>query len=159
MFVDFIYSNVMAPGNDVMSAILSLFLEALKYGLVIILFVTLILLSSIAFFSTDCPVRTDKYSIKLMEYFKINVWYAFHSYLYIDETAFQWLESRPFAHRTVFPEYFTKRAESMLDICFLVLPTIVVVFMLIPTIGFLYNNEFFVEHANTSMSIDVIGHQ
>jgi hypothetical protein len=79
--------------------------------------------------------------------------------LFIDDTAFQWLESRPVVHRASFPEYFTKRAESLLDICFLVFPTIVVILILVPTLGFLYNNEFFAEHVSTAMSIDVIGHQ
>ena len=55
--------------ND-MPAMLSFFLEAFKYGVVVIL----ILLSSTALFSTHFPVRTYKYSLKLMEYhLQINV--------------------------------------------------------------------------------------
>ena len=57
MFLDFIYSN----GNDAMSAIISI--EALRYGLVLILCGTLILVSIL---STDCPVLTEIYSLKLM---------------------------------------------------------------------------------------------
>jgi len=35
----------------------------------------------------------------------------------------------------------------------------VVILILIPTLGFLYNNEYNVEHVSTAMSIDVVGHQ
>ena len=68
-----IYSSFLTPGNDVMSAILSLLVETLIYGLVIILFVTLLILSSIAFFSADCPVKTDIYETNLREYNGLNV--------------------------------------------------------------------------------------
>jgi len=57
MYLDFIYSN----GNGAMSAIISI--EALRYGLVLTLCVTLILVS---IFSTDCPVLTEINSLKLM---------------------------------------------------------------------------------------------
>lgn len=147
----------MTPGNDVMSAILSLLVETLIYGLVIILFVTLLLSTSVSFFSADCPVRTDIYDTKLREY--DNLTFTFHSDLDLDDTVFHWWNNRPVIHKMSFPEYFTKRAESMLDICFLVFPTIVVLFILLPTLGFLYNHEFFTEHISTAMSIDVIGHQ
>jgi hypothetical protein len=78
----------MTPGNDVMSAILSLLVETLIYGLVIILFVTLLLSTSVSFFSADCPVRTDIYDTKLREY--DNLTFTFHSDLDLDDTVFHW---------------------------------------------------------------------
>jgi hypothetical protein len=149
----------MHPGNDEMSAILSLLVETLIYGLVIVVFVTLLILSSVAFFSADYPVRTDIYDTSVREFVGENVWEWCHSDLLRDDTDFHWYENRAFVHRMSFPEYFTRRAESMLDVCFLVFPTIVVILILVPTLGFLYNHEYFLEHVSTAMSIDVVGHQ
>lgn len=61
--------------------------------------------------------------------------------------------------RMAMPQYFTRRMESFLDVCFLVLPTLIVILILLPTLGFLYSHEFMFTHTVTSMSIDVIGHQ
>jgi len=144
----------MTPGNDVMSAILSLLVETLIYGLVIILFVTLLLFTSVSLFSADSPVLTDIYNTR--EYLRKH---EFAPGEYKDEIALDWLHDLEPECRNSFPEYFTKRAESMLDICFLVFPTIVVILILVPTLGFLYNYELFTEHVSTAMSIDVIGHQ
>lgn len=58
-----------------------------------------------------------------------------------------------------FPRYFSRREESFLDICFLILPTIVIVLILVPTLGFLYSNECLYNHTTTAFSIDVVGHQ
>jgi len=55
----------MTPGNDVMSAILSLLVETLIYGLVILLFVTLLLFTSVSLFRADCPVLTDIYETRV----------------------------------------------------------------------------------------------
>jgi heme/copper-type cytochrome/quinol oxidase subunit 2 len=57
-----------------------------------------------------------------------------------------------------YPSYFSRRAESFLDICFLLFPTTVVVCLLIPTLGFLYGVDSRPCEA-LFMSIDVIGHQ
>jgi fumarate reductase subunit C len=58
-----------------------------------------------------------------------------------------------------FPTYFTRRSESFLDVCFLALPTLVVIQILVPTLGFLYSTECYWEHASSALSIDIIGHQ
>jgi heme/copper-type cytochrome/quinol oxidase subunit 2 len=52
---------------------------------------------------------------------------------------------------------FTKDKEMLLDIIFLLFPTFCIIYMLIPTLGFIYNNEF--SHVDPYMSINVIGHQ
>ena len=140
------YSNFVTPGNDVMSAILSLMIETVIYGLVIIIFVTMLLCSCVTFFSADCAAKTEEYDT----YIDID------NYVKKDDSE-QLLAD--VSTRRRFPTYFTKRAESMLDICFLVFPTLAVMWILVPTLGFLYNTEFFLEHVNTAMSIDVIGHQ
>lgn len=140
------YSNFVTPGNDVMSAILSLLIETLIYGFVIITFVTMLLCACVTFFSADCAAKTEEYDAYIDHYAKN------------DASDLEQLWDGVSTRRR-FPSYFTKRAESILDICFLVFPTLAVMWILVPTLGFLYNTEFFLEHVNTAMSIDVIGHQ
>jgi hypothetical protein len=87
MIFDFIYASFLTPGNDVMSAILSLLVETLIYGLVIILFVTLLLIASVSFFSADRPVRTDIYDTIFSDYEHIQ--YMNNMDLNFDDT-FHW---------------------------------------------------------------------
>jgi len=58
-----------------------------------------------------------------------------------------------------FPNEFTKKAESLLDIFFLFLPTLIIVYILIPTIGFIYSSNLNNEKIATSFTIDIIGNQ
>ncbi len=130
-----------------MSAILSLLVETLIYGLVILLIVTLLLWASISFFSIDNPVNPDIY----------NKGYHYYYALYSTKLVKRAMIASDGI--VAFPVYFSKRAESLLDVCFLTFPTLMVVIMLLPTLGFLYNHEFSIEHVATSLSIDVVGHQ
>ena len=57
------------------------------------------------------------------------------------------------------PVYFTSEEESFLDSLFLIMPTIMVLFILIPTLGFLYNTDLDIEQLSPAFGIDVIGHQ
>ena len=52
-----------------------------------------------------------------------------------------------------------KKLESFLDFFFLILPTILILAILIPSLGLLYNNEFELDNLKYSFIIDVIGHQ
>jgi hypothetical protein len=153
--------NILNPGNDVMCSILSLLVETLIYGFVILLVVTLLLWVTISLFCVDNPVFNEKFmKSDVKSVFRgTNVLNIFHSKVRAHYSKYHWYENRPSIHRVSFPEYFSKRAESLLDICFLVFTTIVVIFILVPTLGFLYNNEFNLEHVSTAMSIDVVGHQ
>lgn len=58
-----------------------------------------------------------------------------------------------------FSKYFARRSEYFLDICFLILPTLIVVLILVPTLGFLYSQECMFDYSTTALSIDVVGHQ
>jgi hypothetical protein len=58
-----------------------------------------------------------------------------------------------------FPTFFTRRMESFLDACFLISPTIIIIQILVPTLGFLYSTECYLEHASSAFSLDVTGHQ
>jgi len=54
---------------------------------------------------------------------------------------------------------FSKRMESFLDLFFLLLPTFIVIIILVPSLGFLYMNEYAVDLFESTMTVDVIGHQ
>jgi heme/copper-type cytochrome/quinol oxidase subunit 2 len=66
-------------------------------------------------------------------------------------------EEEEYFHK--FPNEFTRKAESLLDIFFLFLPTLIIVYILIPTIGFIYSSNLFNEKIATSFTIDIIGNQ
>jgi hypothetical protein len=55
------------------------------------------------------------------------------------------------------PLYFTSKMESFLDIFFLILPTSIIIYLLVPTLGYLYNNE--IVGLQTAFTINIIGHQ
>jgi cytochrome c oxidase subunit 2 len=57
-----------------------------------------------------------------------------------------------------FPSQFTAEMESFIDIFFLLFPTAVILFILIPSLGFLYTEEMNSD-SNFSMTITVTGHQ
>jgi len=54
------------------------------------------------------------------------------------------------------PRHFEKSIESTLDVLFVVFPTIIIIFLLVPSLGFIFNNETIV---STVFNIDIIGHQ
>lgn len=54
------------------------------------------------------------------------------------------------------PRHFEKTVESTLDVLFVIFPTIIILYLLIPSLGFIFNNETAVE---TVFELDVIGHQ
>jgi cytochrome c oxidase subunit II len=66
-------------------------------------------------------------------------------------------EEEEYFHK--FPNEFTRKAESLLDIFFLFLPTLIIVYILIPTIGFIYSSNLNNEKIATSFTIDIIGNQ
>ena len=150
----------MVPGNDVMSAIVSLFLEVFSYGIIIFSLILFLLCYIIDNFThnveyIDVPEQTI-YDLDVRAYsdFWLFVMYTCNLFLGL-------LDSREDMRTTVlYPNSFKKWQESFLDICFLVFPTIMVILMLVPTLGFLYNNHFILYNVlDTAISIDVIGHQ
>lgn len=49
--------------------------------------------------------------------------------------------------------------ESFLDFFFLVVPTAIIIYILIPSLGLLYNKEFTIDYSLFSFVIDIVGHQ
>jgi heme/copper-type cytochrome/quinol oxidase subunit 2 len=60
------------------------------------------------------------------------------------------------AESNPFPRHFEKSIESTLDVLFVVFPTIIIIYLLIPSLGFIFNNETAIE---TVFDLDVVGHQ
>lgn len=52
--------------------------------------------------------------------------------------------------------HFEKSVEATLDVLFVIFPTIIIIYLLIPALGYIFNNEILVE---TFLTIDVVGHQ
>lgn len=55
-----------------------------------------------------------------------------------------------------YPRHFEKTIEATLDVIFVVFPTIIILYLLVPSLGFIFNNELELE---TVFGIDIIGHQ
>lgn len=54
------------------------------------------------------------------------------------------------------PRHFEKTIESTLDVLFVIFPTGIIIYLLVPSLGFIFNNETAVE---TVFDLDVVGHQ
>jgi len=52
---------------------------------------------------------------------------------------------------------FTKEQEMLLDVVFLIFPTLAILYILVPTLGFIFNSDF--ANIDTFVNINVIGHQ
>ena len=57
------------------------------------------------------------------------------------------------------PYHYTSEMESFLDIFFLLFPTFVVLYILLPTLGFLFNMELSADNAGYTTQLSVTGHQ
>lgn len=57
------------------------------------------------------------------------------------------------------PRGMNKRMESFLDIFFFIFPTLTILYILVPTLGHLYNTDFSMNNVNGLFTIDVIGRQ
>lgn len=55
-----------------------------------------------------------------------------------------------------YPRHFERSVESTLDVIFVVFPTIIIIYLLVPSLGLIYNNEL---EVGTLFGIDIIGHQ
>jgi heme/copper-type cytochrome/quinol oxidase subunit 2 len=56
------------------------------------------------------------------------------------------------------PSNFTSEVESFLDIFFLLFPTAVIIYILIPTLGFIYSEDLTAD-SSYAITITVVGHQ
>jgi heme/copper-type cytochrome/quinol oxidase subunit 2 len=61
--------------------------------------------------------------------------------------------------RNRFPFHFSNKVESMLDIIFALIPTVIVTYILIPALGFLFQIEYDESYLETLFDVYVVGHQ
>jgi heme/copper-type cytochrome/quinol oxidase subunit 2 len=146
------------PANSLMYTILSLVMETYLYGFLIFGILYYILMYIYMFGESNLEL-VFRIGIKRKNWFRsptsgqeieFTSWYRNWIMRYID---------RGIHLQCKYPKYFSKSQESFLDICFLVLPTTVVVMILVPTLGFLYNNDNDLDYFLSSFSIDVTGSQ
>ncbi len=65
-----------------------------------------------------------------------------------------------FNHETnKFPIYFNKETESLLDIAFVFFPTVIIIYLIIPAVGYVYNVEYSAAQIETLFNVHIIGHQ
>ncbi len=152
--------GIMVPGNDVMSAIVALFIEILSYGILIfslILFLLCYIIDSFTHNVEECQEEDKFPGVGDLDRSTSNFLLFF---LHICTLLLSVIEKKAEIDNVLYPSYFKKWQESFLDICFLAFPTVVVVLMLVPTLGFLYNSHYTWDNVlETSISIDIIGHQ
>jgi len=58
-----------------------------------------------------------------------------------------------------FSIYFNKETESTLDIIFVLFPTLIIGYLIIPAVGYVYNTEYNVSAIETLFDVTIIGHQ
>jgi cytochrome c oxidase subunit 2 len=61
--------------------------------------------------------------------------------------------------RMLFPAFFRKSHEITLDCLFLIIPTIIIIYLLSPTLGLIYHNEFSFDFSQHVTSFSITGHQ
>jgi len=139
----FTYSIVVlsckSSGNETMDAISSLYAEVILLCYLIVLLVMDILLNIERHFTTHYSFNEDLFSEEDS------------SNLHTDEL--------PINSYNYLPIRYSPKTEAYLDIAFLLFPTIIIFYIVIPTLGFLYNKEVNVDSSLSAFTIDVVGHQ
>lgn len=126
-------SGFNTPANDTMYSLIVLYSDILGICLLILVSVTILLSYILDSFRVKEHKVSDFWeSVRLNE----NVNKYFHM-----------------------PNEFDRKTESLLDVFFLFLPTLIIVYILIPTIGFIYSTNLNNEKIATSFTIDIIGNQ
>lgn len=65
-----------------------------------------------------------------------------------------------FSHeKNKFPIYFNKETESTLDIIFVLFPTVIIGYLIVPAVGYVYNTEYNMAQLETLFDVTIIGHQ
>jgi heme/copper-type cytochrome/quinol oxidase subunit 2 len=62
-------------------------------------------------------------------------------------------------YKTTYSIPFTSRMEDFLEIFFLYFSLVIVLYILIPSLGFLYTNEYSIDSIDYSFTLEVTGHQ
>lgn len=63
------------------------------------------------------------------------------------------------AKNNAYPSYFTRWQESMIDACVVFIPLIVIMYLVIPTVGYVLHTDKLLQYLTSNISIEIVGHQ
>lgn len=158
----YILSGFNRPANETMFSLITVYTETLGVCL-LVLFVVSILLAYILdhFVVREFWFTEEKVSPQVW-----NTWdeSIFDSKYMLDGTISEEdssLKRILYGSPSVFrnPKSFTKESESLLDVFFLLIPTLIIVYLLVHTVGFVYSNDMNNDKLSTSFDLDVIASQ
>ena len=125
--------NLPLPASEKMNSLIILYLEVSYITIFIFFIVSFILLETILVYSTS---EWNKYFLKKLESD------------YEDIEAFN-----------VYPIHFTPEEEHFIDVFVICIPTIIVLQLIVPTLGYLYNEEMLYYDTYVSFDVNIIGNQ
>lgn len=63
------------------------------------------------------------------------------------------------ADKNGYPSYFTRWQESMIDACVVLIPCIVILYLVVPTVGYVLHTDKLLQYLTSNISIEIVGHQ
>lgn len=81
-------------------------------------------------------------------------WILFAIILCIDEMIDQFN-----AQANKYPSYFTRWQESMIDACVVLVPLIVILYLVVPTVGYVLHTDRLMQYISSNISLEIVGHQ
>ena len=125
--------NLPLPASEKMNSLIILYLEVSYMTIFIFFIVSLVLLELILVYSTK---EWNKYFLKKIESDLEEV------------EAFN-----------VYPIHFSAEEEHFIDVFVICIPTIIVLQLIVPTLGYLYNEEMLYYDTYVSFDVNIIGNQ
>ena len=63
------------------------------------------------------------------------------------------------ADKNGYPSYFTRWQESMIDACVVFIPLIVILYLTVPTVGYILHTDKLMQYLTSNISLEIVGHQ
>lgn len=63
------------------------------------------------------------------------------------------------ADKNAYPSYFSRWQESMIDAAVVLIPCIVILYLVIPTVGYVLHTDRLLQYLTSNISIEIVGHQ
>jgi len=138
------------PANEKFFGIIYLFFELISISILIVLIIIYVFIYIYYYFSNNYILKIE------FEFF--NNYYQKYPWLYEKYNIFnKTINSSFFFWKT--PIIFSKNIEALLEILFLIIPTIIIIYILIPTLGYLYTYELWNIEYDIWFRLDIIGNQ
>lgn len=125
------------PASEKMTSLIILYLEVSYTILFVFLIVSFVLLETIIVYSSNEAKHYKNVS-------NINGWESYFSNV---------------IGGSFYPVHFTPEEEHFIDMFVIIIPTLIVLQIILPTLGYLYNEEFLYYDTYVSFDINVIGNQ